>query len=1112
MSEAEPRFAHMFEETFVDQRRRQLSQVNLIAESAATGLTLGTPLATAVLLAAMYMAYVLSVMSQLGKTTHTEPAAPFELGTRQLADIQWGSAVLVTCAYCFLVFIGVRWMERRSPVRSVIFELMAVYNCMQVLMNVYEIAAILYDMTSSDFRLDTLPKNVAEPLIWLQYHCRQLELLDSFFMILRKKFSDVSLFHMYYRVLNMWGWFFGFHYACVGPTLVPALVTSIAQTLQYMSFSMALFGVRKLPIFRKAPIAELQIASSVICVLHTLFMAVTGRLPIGLAMLHVFVLLNGVVLYTDFHFRETHPLRDAVKPGMPAERVTFSFDSAGWLYVYQFGVAAFLQEHLMPAPGSTPDPSHYPDGLGFSGSSAGALTALLLASGTSVPDVFEHVLAQYKICRRQPWKMPVCAEEALRQYQFPGAYKVIAGRLRILITRALFRPPFIMGEVVDEFPDNETAIQLLMASCHIPGICGVLPKNIGGKYYYDGMMWSSLFVPWRGAKEDHIVKVSGIGGVMSDIRPPFIPPWWCILPPPVRVLRGLYWQGYMDALMWFRAPPRAQLEGICGSRRERSDSSASLRRQPSNVATERKWQAAKALLKQAPPKLAKALAVSDPSGETVRTLLKDFYDARSWTLHAAALAFCLLLLPLGAVMLFNIVIAACERARQWQRALRLFRQMGLRGAPPNVVSFTTMMTALTRGTKWDLSLRLMEEARDSPEQLNTFMFSSAISACEKGNLWTLAVQLLEDAEATEAGGAGGRGSGGSRAGPSDACLNATISCVAKALEWQSALDLAASFPSRQLHPNSVTYNASIGASGAGRHWTLASHLFAEMQSRQVQSNNMILGTLASTLGESSHWPRALEHLKAFEADGGVADHITLSAILAGCARGSSWEAAMALLVGMRARQLDLHVISCNAAMTACQRAQQWHRALFLFEDMASRHLEPGSQTSNVAIQACLSGSLWEFAVHLLEQLEEPDEFAFTGATLAVVAATVGGARRSQALALYREACDSAVACHLHSVEAGVIDLHDLRVEQAKLAVEATLLERLTNACLGRERLADLVIVVGLGNRSTGGQPVVGPAVVELLREELQIPVSPLPKSPGRLVVKAAALEQWLNES
>eukprot|EP00913_Durusdinium_trenchii_P010027 g9408.t1 len=164
------------------------------------------------------------------------------------------------------------------------------------------------------------------------------------------------------------------------------------------------------------------------------------------------------------------------------------------------------------------------------------------------------------------------------------------------------------------------------------------------------MMWSSLFVPWRGAKEDHIVKVSGIGGVMSDIRPPLIPPWWCILPPPVRVLRGLYWQGYLDALLWFRAPPR-QLEGWCGRRdvRERAPAAASSQassqaasqaaaqapaaarrnaRRNTASSAQRKWQVAKALLKQSPPKLAKALAVCDPSGETVRTLLKDFYDAR----------------------------------------------------------------------------------------------------------------------------------------------------------------------------------------------------------------------------------------------------------------------------------------------------------------------------------------------------------------------------------------------------------------------------------------------------------------------------------------------------
>jgi len=269
-----------------------------------------------------------------------------------------------------------------------------------------------------------------------------------------------------------------------------------------------------------------------------------------------------------------------------------------------------------------------------------------------VPDVFEHVLAQYKVCSRKPSKMPVCAEEALRKYQFPGAFKVIAGRLRVLVTRVLFRPPFIMGEVVDEFPDNETSIQYLLASCHIPMVFGFLPKVVDEKYYYDGLMWSSLFVPWRGAQKDHIVKVSGIGGSLSDIRPPFIPPWGCILPPPVKVLRGLYWQGYLDALLWFNSQPRAQLETCrCGSRRDSAQpTSAPGSSAPASVNQElKKWEASRALLKQKPPKLAKALATTDSSGETVRTLLKDFYDARSYALHAAALAFCLLLLPLGAL-------------------------------------------------------------------------------------------------------------------------------------------------------------------------------------------------------------------------------------------------------------------------------------------------------------------------------------------------------------------------------------------------------------------------------------------------------------------------------
>lgn len=49
-------------------------------------------------------------------------------------------------------------------------------------------------------------------------------------------------------------------------------------------------------------------------------------------------------------------------------------------------------------------------------------------------------------------------------------------------------------------------------------------------------MWSSLFVPWRGAKEDHIVKVSGclecrgkVGGT-TRLLGPWKKSWWSMVP------------------------------------------------------------------------------------------------------------------------------------------------------------------------------------------------------------------------------------------------------------------------------------------------------------------------------------------------------------------------------------------------------------------------------------------------------------------------------------------------------------------------------------------------------------------------------------------------------
>lgn len=133
------------------------------------------------------------------------------------------------------------------------------------------------------------------------------------------------------------------------------------------------------------------------------------------------------------------------------------------------------------------------------------------------------------------------------------AYKQATGRLRILVTRVVRHPPFFLGDVMSNFRSQRQLRQQLRASCHMPFFGGVLPYEVDGRWYYDGLFWASFLVPWRvPTPGDHVLKVSAIGNPTAHIRPPPLPVWWSVLPPAQSTLRALYDRGYQDAHRAFR--------------------------------------------------------------------------------------------------------------------------------------------------------------------------------------------------------------------------------------------------------------------------------------------------------------------------------------------------------------------------------------------------------------------------------------------------------------------------------------------------------------------------------------------------------------------------------
>jgi hypothetical protein len=259
-----------------------------------------------------------------------------------------------------------------------------------------------------------------------------------------------------------------------------------------------------------------------------------------------------LVLYTDFNSVHRTLTDDGTATEVDnmsdKEKLMLSFDSSGWLYLYHFGVAHWVQQNLDDtATGS----------LGFSGASGGALVAATLAAKASAKDLAEFIVHEaHPACGKKPWLMLEYVQKAMdmSKKMYPDGFAMLKGRLRILLTRVTWKPPFFLGEVATDFKTEDHVEQTLLASCFVPVLFGAVPRKIdetGGRYL-DGFFWSSLFVSWRCSSVDRLIRISCIGAPYADIKPSVpLPFWWAVYPPKEEILWGLFYLGYMDAAAFF---------------------------------------------------------------------------------------------------------------------------------------------------------------------------------------------------------------------------------------------------------------------------------------------------------------------------------------------------------------------------------------------------------------------------------------------------------------------------------------------------------------------------------------------------------------------------------
>ncbi len=241
--------------------------------------------------------FVLNAMSlSLEKENDTDP----------FKRVWWSGPIFFSVLYLTIVYFGQKLMKDRDEfkIKPYIF----VYNLYQCLLNIYCVVEMCREVYNNPI-FSSIWGNYPVPgvrsyrisfLIWLHYNNKFVELLDTLWMILRKKNNQISFLHCYHHILLIWAWFLVCKVETGGDCYFGATVNSFIHIIMYGYYTLALLNI---PCPWKKWITNCQMLQFALCFSHSCFVVWNGNAPILLPLAQGFVMLNMLYLFGRFYIK-----------------------------------------------------------------------------------------------------------------------------------------------------------------------------------------------------------------------------------------------------------------------------------------------------------------------------------------------------------------------------------------------------------------------------------------------------------------------------------------------------------------------------------------------------------------------------------------------------------------------------------------------------------------------------------------------------------------------------------------------------------------------------------------------------------------------------------------
>lgn len=225
------------------------------------------------------------------------------------------------------------------------------------------------------------------------------------------------------------------------------------------------------------------------------------------------------------------------------------------------------------------------------------------------------------------------------------------------------------------------------------------------------------------------------------------------------------------------------------------------------------------------------------------------------------------------------------------------------------------------------------------------------------------------------------------------------------------------------------------------------------------------------------------------------------------AEAGSWSRALQLLDLMDSKSVSRTPRAWMSAATACAKSGCWAEALGLFQAMDKVKVLPDHAFYNTAIDACQEQGAYIQAAQLLAEMRQRGLPPNSDTYIKVISMLARGGQLQEAKALYDEANIQGLFT-VWTNRARFLDLQDLPVEVAEVAIRSAVEERAEATLRGTAGKGGFYVLTGAANKRTAYKQQ---AVLRVMRDEYGLKVRIDPAKFGRMQVRGTELQRLGQE-